>query len=546
MPGVVQIVDSSAMRTRPRVLSLALTAALGLSILPMSGAAAAPPDYPTGWEGFHTHAELTSELAAVAAAHPSIVRVFSIGRSHEGREIWAAKVSDNVGVDENEPEVLYDGLHHGDEHMSREMTLRILHWLVDGYRSDARITSIVDNREIWIVFAVNPDGAEYDIASGRFRHWRKNRQPNAGSAYVGTDLNRNYDYRWGGGGRTSDNPQAITYSGPAPFSAPETRAFRDFLASRVVNGRQQIRTHITFHEYGRLVMWPYGYTTTDVPADMTTDDHVALRAIGRNMAALNGYRPQQASDLYVTSGTSRDYAYGRYRIFSYTFELSAVDYPDDALIATETGRNREAVLYLAERAWCQHSILGAWTMQQRCGVFDDDLEIWRGWRVNPLGTDTATSGQWAQGDPQPTSYLGPKQLGTTPSGRMAFATGLAAGTATSANDVDGGTTSVETRNIALRGDAGQRLAFRWSFAHYASATSADWFRVEVVTASGVVVPIMDVRGAPVDRDAAWHSASLSLDAWAGQTIRLRFSASDGANDGLVEAAFDDVRVTRPG
>ena len=108
---------------------------------------------------------------------------------------------------------------------------------------------------------------------------------------------------------------------------------RDFLASRVVDGRQQIRTSITFHEYGRLVMWPYGYTYTDVPADMTTDDRSALMTIGRHMAATNGYHPEQASDLYLTSGTTRDYLYGTYRTFAYTFELSAKDYPDDSLIA---------------------------------------------------------------------------------------------------------------------------------------------------------------------------------------------------------------------
>ena len=81
---------------------------------------------------------------------------------------------------------------------------------------------------------------------------------------------------------------------------------RDFLASRVVDGRQQIGTAITFHEYGRLVMWPYGYTYTNVPSDMTTDHHDALVLIGKKMAASNGYKPEQASDLYITSGTTRD------------------------------------------------------------------------------------------------------------------------------------------------------------------------------------------------------------------------------------------------
>jgi len=275
-------------RRAPRRIALAvpaalLTASLTLGIAPASAAAA---DFPVGWEGYHTYAEMVADVAATAAAHPDIVQRLAIGTSYQGRTIWAVKISDNVSVDENEPEVLFDGLTHSDEHMGLEMTLHIMHWLADGYGHDARITSIVNTREVWIVLAVNPDGAEYDIANGKLHFWRKNRQPTPGTSYIGTDLNRNFGYRWGiAEGRTSKNPAAITYMGPSAFSAPETRNIRDFLASRVVNGRQQIRTAITFHESGRLVMWPYGYTYTDVPGDMTIDDHNALAIIGKHMAA---------------------------------------------------------------------------------------------------------------------------------------------------------------------------------------------------------------------------------------------------------------------
>jgi hypothetical protein len=146
-------------------------------------------------------------------------------------------------------------------------------------------------------------------------------------------------------------------------------------------------------------MWPYGYTLADIPADMTVDDHSALEIIGRHMAATNGYRPEQASDLYITSGTTRDFEYGTYRIFAYTFEMSVVDYPDDSLIASETGRNREAVLYLIERAGCPLAVLGTAKRIARCGAFDDDLEVNRGWARNADGTDTATSGLWSRTAP---------------------------------------------------------------------------------------------------------------------------------------------------
>src|SRR5436190_13057290 len=169
---------------------------LGLAILLPAAAArpaaAAAVDFPKGWEGYHTYAEMLANVDAEVAAHPAIVRRFSIGKSYQGRTIWAVKISDNVGVDENEPEVLFDGLTHSDEHMGLEMTLHIMHWLVDGYGHDTTITRLVNNREIWIVLAVNPDGAEYDISGGHFHFWRKNRQPTPGTSYIGTDLNRNF------------------------------------------------------------------------------------------------------------------------------------------------------------------------------------------------------------------------------------------------------------------------------------------------------------------------------------------------------------------
>jgi carboxypeptidase T len=529
---------------RRRLAPIALAGLLLASLAPLTANAAS--DFPAGDEGYHTYAEVEAVTAAVAAEHPDIAQRFSIGQSHEGRELWAMKISDNVATDEAEPEILIDGGHHGDEHMGVEMALQVMHWLVDGYGADSRITRTVQTREIWIVFLVNPDGAEYDIRGGTYRLWRKNRQPTPGSTAIGTDLNRNYDYRWGGGGRTSSDPKAITFRGPSAFSAPETRAMRDFLRSRSVGGRQQIRVYLTFHEYGRLVMWPYGYTTSDVPADMTTADHDSLEVIGRQMGALNGYRPQQASDLYISSGTSRDYAYGLYRIWAYTIELSNADYLDDSKIAGETGRNRSAILYLMDRASCPLAVLGATVATARCGPFDDDLEVWAGWTTNPGGTDTATTsgaGAFARSDPASTTSSGPKQLGSVPSGSRAFVTGSSAGSSAGAADLDG-RTSIRSRAITLPSATG-RLFFRYVFAHSAGSSSADSLKAYIEEADGDLVSVWSVAGAAVDRDGAWTSAYVNVDAWAGQTIRLRFVAVDGGADNLLEVQLDDIRITRP-
>ena len=351
-----------------RVLAFMSACLLVVGLAGLSPALATEYEFPPGNTGFHTYLEMVAEVKAAALAYPNIVERFSIGKSWKGRELWAVKISDNVTLDESEPEVIFDGLHHADEHMSLEMTLAILGWLTKGYGHDGRITSLVNNREIFIIFAMNPDGATYDIRDRTYHHWRKNFQPTPGSSYVGTDLNRNYDYRWGCCGGSSSNPASSRYRGPSRFSAPETRAFRDFVNSRVIGGRQQIKTAVSFHTTGRLVMWPYGYTYVDVPADMTATDHRTFVAMGKAMAASNGYKPEQASDLYISSGTSRDWLYGRHHVFSFTFELSpdTAAYPPDEAIPTETGRNREAILYAIDLANCPYRAIGV--PVRRCGV----------------------------------------------------------------------------------------------------------------------------------------------------------------------------------
>ena len=361
---------------------------------------------PPGISGYHSYPEMVQALKAAEAAHPDIVRVFSIGTSYQGRTIWAAEVSDDVGTDEGEPEVMFDGLHHAREHLSGEMPLYILRLLTGNYGKDTalgrRVTRIVDTRRIWIIPMVNPDGLEYDLGGHPYRGWRKNRQPNPGSSSVGTDLNRNYDYAWQG---APSNPASINYRGSAPFSAPETQAIRDFVLSRRVDGVQRIRTHISFHTAGEYVLWPYGHTHTAIPPDMTRLDALAFRRMGRHMAATNGYRPEQSSAMYQTYGDEIDWLYGTQRIFSYTFEMypTTADtspsrhYPPDELIGRETRRNREAVLYLMEHAACPYRALGR--AASYCGPLYDDLEVARGWTTDPDGTDTATSGTWQRGDP---------------------------------------------------------------------------------------------------------------------------------------------------
>ncbi|GGR54543.1 MULTISPECIES: M14 family metallopeptidase [Streptomyces] len=321
-------------------------------------------DFPSADAKYHNYAEANAEIDQRLAAYPGIMNKRVIGKSYQGRDIVAIKVSDNVGTDENEPEVLFTAHQHAREHLTVEMALYLLRELGAGYGSDSRITNLVNSREIWIVPDLNPDGGEYDIASGSYRSWRKNRQPNSGSTNVGTDLNRNWNYKWGCCGGSSGSTSSETYRGSAAESAPEVKVVADFVRGRVVGGKQQITAGIDFHTYSELVLWPFGWTYADTATGMTADDAAAFQAVGRKMAASNGYTAEQSSDLYITDGTIDDYLWGTQKIFSYTFEMYPTSssgggfYPPDEVIERETSRNKDAVLQLLENADCMYRSIG--------------------------------------------------------------------------------------------------------------------------------------------------------------------------------------------
>jgi hypothetical protein len=288
---------------------------------------------------YHTQEEVYADMDSVATAYPDICKLESIGTSIEGRDLWALKISDNVTLTESEPRVLYLGCHHAREVITVEIPLYIMYWLVHNYGTDSLATYLVDNREIWIVPLMNPDGREYVEHTG---DWRKNRRNNGDGSY-GVDLNRNWGYMWGYDDEgSSPNPSSETYRGSAGFSEPETQAVRDFMLD------YQFDACVSYHSYGKLVLWAWGYTYDPCP------DNDLFAALGDSMASLNGYTPGPGSNLYLTNGDSDDWMYGEQsakdKVFSYTFEVGTEFYPPESEIPTLCAQNLEASLLAAEYA----------------------------------------------------------------------------------------------------------------------------------------------------------------------------------------------------
>lgn len=252
--------------------------------------------------GFWTMAEVEKELDSLTTKYPTLfTQKINIGNSVEGRPIWMIKISDNPDVDENEPEALYVGLHHAREPITIAELVYFMQYLAELYGNDPAITYLIQNRELYFVPVMNPDGYVYNETQSPYGGgmWRKNRRVYS-DTIIGVDLNRNYAYQWGFDDVGSNpSPETGTYRGDHAFSEPETQVMRAFCQSR------QFKTAINAHSYGGKLLYPWSYAPIACP------DGALLSLQSGLMSQNNLYTTGQAPlILYGVNGDANDWMYG--------------------------------------------------------------------------------------------------------------------------------------------------------------------------------------------------------------------------------------------
>ena len=265
-------------------------------------------DFPLGsMQGNYTWDELNTRFDELQASYPSIIseRVV-IGQSIEERDIWAFKVSDNPNDNEDEPEVLYTALTHAREPVSMMNLFYFVQMLAEEYGNDSELTYLVNNREMWFLPVINPDGYVYNESiqpDGGGMHRKNRRDTNCGDGTNrGVDLNRNFGYGWGANDTgSSPNPCATTYRGESEFSEPETQAVRDFILSH------EFKDVLHYHTYSNVYIHAFGDGSLPDEPDLTT-----LMEIGEEMARYNGYVVGTgfATIGYTVNGDAVDWTYG--------------------------------------------------------------------------------------------------------------------------------------------------------------------------------------------------------------------------------------------
>lgn len=316
---------------------------------------------------YHTYEEMTDLLKDLETQQPEIMKLESLGKTYEQRDIWLVKISNNVKKDEDKSGVLLIGAHHGNEKPSYEVLIYFIKYIVENYDKnnanisidknslEKRVKKVVNNTQIYIIPMLNPDGVEADT--------RKNCAPNYGPfghrdhiTSYGVNLNRNYGYKW--------NYQyffplrfhifnifdkSFNYRGPKPFSEEETRAVKNLVE------KSNISISLSYHTYGEVMLYPWMHTSKP-----NTNEELFI-SIGENMSKINKYnllvhgwrnKSYIIPRLGGTLGTSENWLYAEHEIIAFTMELCNTRAPTDPEIVHDCLlKHIDVNLYVCERSW---------------------------------------------------------------------------------------------------------------------------------------------------------------------------------------------------
>ena len=232
---------------------------------------------------FSSYADMYADFQAYAAAYPAIAEFVVFGKSVQGRDVFGLRISDNIQLEEIEPEVVFWGGIHGDELAAAELGYLYAMDLLDAYAIDVEVQRYIDENEIWVIPTLNPDGHEMLTRN------------NAN----GVDLNREFGYNWDGWGGSA-----------SPYSQPESKLIREFFLAN------NITISVTHHNAGALLLYPWGYSPQDA------GDKGIIETAGAQYTNVASYLLLQSWIDYETHGELLDTVYGLQGGLCYTTETS--------------------------------------------------------------------------------------------------------------------------------------------------------------------------------------------------------------------------------
>lgn len=264
--------------------------------------------------------EIASEMKSITDKYPEISKMFSIGKSVKGRDLFVIKLSKDVGVNDDRPEFKYIANMHGDEIVGRELMVRLVKDLLLNYGKDPVITNLLDRAQIYIMPSMNPDGA---AASTR-----------GNAKYV--DLNRDFpDFS------TSDNKDTVE------GRAPETQAVMNWQKTR------KFVLSANFHGGAEVANYPWDTKQDRFPQEALVKElcleYASLAPyIGASTAFKNGITNGFA--WYEVNGGMQDWSIYYRKDLQITVEVSNTKWPEYSKVDYYYQQNKPALLKFIERA----------------------------------------------------------------------------------------------------------------------------------------------------------------------------------------------------
>ena len=363
------------------------------------------------WRSYDEPGGIRDQMYQIAKDNPQLVKLEVLGRTHQGREILAIKLTQGARgqADGKRPAVLYSSLQHAREWISAEVNRRLLLWYIERWRAnDKEIKNLLKDTELWFILVANPDGYQYTFDHDRL--WRKNLRDNDNDGVItsadGVDPNRNFPTNWnyddeGSSGQITSE----TYRGPAPASEPETQAMVGLM------DRIPFKFQVNYHSFGELLLYSFGWQVQTPSAD---DPIFAVLSGNDANPAIPGFDPGVGADLYTTNGETTDEAHAAQNILAWTPELGEGNPPggfvfpdDEAQVQTEFERQLPFATDVAKSA-----------------PDPDDPKSHLGYTADPFYLDVETEDPWMRdnpvtdlsfpfsyGDPQPVRVLAKRSLG---------------------------------------------------------------------------------------------------------------------------------------
>lgn len=318
-----------------------------------------------GYPCYRTLAETYATAEMLAQTYPRLASWIDIGDSWQkahydgGSDLRVLRLTNSARTG-TKPKLFIMASVHAREYAPAELATRFAEKLLREYGSDPDISWLLDDHEVHLLLQANPDGRSLaeTRTNSSYIWWRKNTNQDTCTLDPlsrGVDLNRNFDFLWGCCGGSSDNGCNLIYRGFEAGSEPETQAVQNYLRSQFPDQRgpnlsdpvdsDASGIFLDIHSYGRLILWPWGFTTDPAP------NSTQLRTFAKRMAYFNRYEPLQSYELYLTDGTTIDFAFGELGLASYTYEVGLdffenCDYFENTLVPD----NLAALLYALKTA----------------------------------------------------------------------------------------------------------------------------------------------------------------------------------------------------